>query len=116
MAGERDGSVSPVGQINNLASKTGNVGVVMAKFSVILLAAGRSSRFGDKEKKPFANLDGRAVWLRSAELFITRTDVCQTMVVISPEDVEAFRRKFAPNLAFMNVQMVEGGNERFDSV
>src|SRR5437762_1644073 len=88
----------------------------MAKFAIILPAAGQSSRFRDKEKKPFANLDGRAVWLRSAELFITRTDVCQTMVVISPEDVETFRRKFAPNLAFMNVQMVEGGKERFDSV
>jgi len=36
----------------------------MASFAVILPAAGRSSRFRDKEKKPFVNLDGRAVWLR----------------------------------------------------
>src|SRR6266542_2510190 len=48
---------------------------VMASFAVVLPAAGRSSRFRDKEKKPFANLDGRAVWLRTAELFITRSDV-----------------------------------------
>ena len=41
----------------------------MAKFAVILPAAGKSNRFRDKEKKPFANMDGRAVWLRSAELF-----------------------------------------------
>ena len=33
----------------------------MAQFSVILPAAGQSSRFKDKEKKPFATLDGRAV-------------------------------------------------------
>jgi 2-C-methyl-D-erythritol 4-phosphate cytidylyltransferase len=88
----------------------------MAKFSVILLAAGRSSRFIDNEKKPFASLDGRAVWLRSAEVFVAREDVCQVLVVVAPDDVETFRRKYAPNLAFMNVQMVEGGRERFDSV
>ncbi len=88
----------------------------MAKFSVILPAAGKSSRFKDKEKKPFANLDGRAVWLRSAELFVTRNDVCQCLVVIAPEDQEFFRRRYGANLAFMNVQIVDGGKERFDSV
>ena len=88
----------------------------MAKFAVILPAAGRSSRFKDKEKKPFANLDGRAVWLRSTELFINRAEVCQFLIVISKEDQETFRRRFGANLTFMNVQIVEGGAERFDSV
>jgi 2-C-methyl-D-erythritol 4-phosphate cytidylyltransferase len=88
----------------------------MAKFSVILPAAGKSSRFRDKEKKPFATLDGRAVWLRSAELFITRQDVVQCQVVVAKEDQEFFRRRYGANLAFMNVQIVEGGAERFDSV
>lgn len=88
----------------------------MARFAVILPAAGQSSRFRDKEKKVFANLDGRAVWLRSAELFITRADVCQCIIVIAPEDDELFKRRYAPNLAFMNIQMVHGGRERFDSV
>src|SRR5579864_8072886 len=88
----------------------------MPKFAVILPAAGKSSRFRDKEKKPFANLDGRAVWLRSAELFITRSDVCQCLLVISKDDDELVRRRYGANLAFMNVQLVEGGSERFESV
>jgi 2-C-methyl-D-erythritol 4-phosphate cytidylyltransferase len=88
----------------------------MAQFAVILPAAGRSSRFRDKEKKPFAQLDGRAVWLRTAELFVTRNDVCQCLVVVAKEDQEVFQRRYAANLAFMNVQMVDGGNERFDSI
>jgi 2-C-methyl-D-erythritol 4-phosphate cytidylyltransferase len=88
----------------------------MAKFSVILPAAGRSSRFKDREKKPFTNLDGRAVWLRSAELFITRDDVCQCLIVVAPDDEELFRRRYTANLAFMNVKIVAGGAERFDSV
>ncbi len=88
----------------------------MPKFAVILPAAGKSSRFGGKEKKPYAHLDGRAVWLRSAELFVTRDDVCQTLLVIAPEDQEMFERKFRANIVFMNVQVVLGGAERFESV
>jgi 2-C-methyl-D-erythritol 4-phosphate cytidylyltransferase len=88
----------------------------MARFAVILPAAGQSSRFRDKEKKVFANLDGRAVWLRSAELFVTRDDVCQCLIVIAPEDIETFKRRYAANLAFLNIQIVEGGKHRFDSV
>lgn len=88
----------------------------MPKYSVILPAAGKSSRFKDREKKPFVNLDGRAVWLRTAELFITRSDVCQCLVVVAPEDEELFRRRYTANIAFMNVKIVLGGKERFDSV
>lgn len=88
----------------------------MPAFSVIFPAAGMSSRFQGKEKKPFVNLDGRAVWLRSVELFVTRPDVAQCIMVISPEDQEMFRRRFGANLAFMNVQIASGGSERFESV
>lgn len=88
----------------------------MPSFGVIMPAAGQSSRFKDKEKKPFTNLDGRAVWLRSAELFVTRQDVTQTIIVIAPEDQEMFRRRYTANLAFMNVQIANGGKERFESV
>ncbi|HXG10942.1 MAG TPA: 2-C-methyl-D-erythritol 4-phosphate cytidylyltransferase [Gemmataceae bacterium] len=88
----------------------------MAKFAVILPAAGQSSRFRDKEKKPFVNLDGRAVWLRAAELFVARNDVCQCILVVAKADQELLRRRYGPNLAFMNIQIAEGGAERFDSV
>lgn len=88
----------------------------MSSFAVIFPAAGKSSRFRDKEKKPFTNLDGRAVWLRSVELFINRSDVAQCIIVISPDDQDMFRRRFGANLAFMNVQIANGGAERFESV
>lgn len=89
----------------------------MAKFAVILPAAGKSTRFNmQKRKKTFVELKGRAVWLRAAELFVNRDDVVQTLVVVSPEDLEWFKEKFAPNLAFMNVDIVTGGAERADSV
>jgi 2-C-methyl-D-erythritol 4-phosphate cytidylyltransferase len=88
----------------------------MSKFAVILPAAGRSTRFRDREKKPFANLDGRPVWLRSAELFVTRSEVCQCIIVLAKDDQEVFRRRSGAHLAFMNIQIAEGGSERFESV
>jgi 2-C-methyl-D-erythritol 4-phosphate cytidylyltransferase len=89
----------------------------MSRFAVILPAAGKSTRFNlQKRKKAFVDLKGRAVWLRAAELFVNRDDVIQTLVVVSPDDLEWFKEKFAPNLAFMNVEIVTGGVERADSV
>lgn len=89
----------------------------MAKFSVILPAAGKSRRFKDQHyKKPFALLDGRAVWLHSAEKFLNRDDVIQLILIIAPEDRETFEIKFAANVAILGVDVVEGGVERTDSV
>jgi len=89
----------------------------MGQFAVILPAAGRSTRFGDsKQKKIFAELEGRAVWLRAVEPFINRDDVAQTIVVIAPEDRELFERRFRPSVAFMNIRVIDGGAERSDSV
>lgn len=91
----------------------------MSKFAVIIAAAGRSSRFGSgspREKKVFRELQGRPVWLRSVEAFDDRSDVAQTIVVVSPADVEWFKEKYAPNLGFRDLDIVEGGEERADSV
>jgi 2-C-methyl-D-erythritol 4-phosphate cytidylyltransferase len=89
----------------------------MARFGVILVAAGQSSRFRDANyKKPFAPLAGRPVWLHSAEKFTDRDDVKQVVVVVAPEDREAFLEKFGASLAFMGITLAEGGAERADSV
>ena len=89
----------------------------MGQFAVILPAAGRSTRFGDaKQKKIYAELDGRAVWLRAVEPFVNRDDVAQTIVVIAPEDRELFERRFRASVAFLNIRVIDGGAERSDSV
>lgn len=89
----------------------------MSKFAVILPAAGKSQRFHDKHyKKPFAMMANRPVWLVAAERFLNRSDVAQTILVISPEDRETFQRKFGGNIAILGVEVVDGGAERADSV
>ena len=86
------------------------------KFAVILPAAGRSTRFGGGQKKPFTLLDGRPVWLRAAEMFADRPDVSQLIVVVSADDEAMFRDRFAGHLHFMEGRIAVGGAERFDSI
>jgi 2-C-methyl-D-erythritol 4-phosphate cytidylyltransferase len=86
------------------------------RIAVIIPAAGQSSRFGGQEKKPFASLNGRPVWLRATELFWTRDNVSKVYLVISPGDREEFRDRFGHLIAFANAEVVDGGAERFDSV
>lgn len=88
----------------------------MPKFAVIVAAAGKSERFGASEKKTFAKIDGRPVFLRSIELFINREDIIQTILAIAPEDMEMMNSKYGANLGFMGVKLVEGGEARVDTV
>ena len=87
------------------------------RFAVILPAAGKSSRFGDpKQKKIYAELDGRAVWLRAVEPFVNRDDVAQIIMAIAAEDREMFDRRYQASVAFMNIKVIDGGAERSDTV
>ena len=84
--------------------------------AAIICAAGASRRFGGKRKKPFVDVAGRAVFLRSVELFANRDDVKQILLAIAPEDEELVSVKWGPNLKFYNVKVCFGGVERFDTV
>jgi 2-C-methyl-D-erythritol 4-phosphate cytidylyltransferase len=85
--------------------------------AVVIVAAGQSQRFGNPLiKKPFASIQGKAVWLYSAEFFLRRDDVKQVVVVIAAEDHEAFMSQYAANLAVWGIDVVRGGATRGDSV
>lgn len=89
----------------------------MGQFAVIVPAAGKSSRFGDrKQKKVYTELEGRAVWLRAVEPFINRDDVAQIILAIAPEDRELFERRYRASVVFMNIKVVDGGAERSDTI
>lgn len=88
----------------------------MAKMSVIVLAAGSGQRFGGKENKVLAKLDGQPLFLRALQLFVNRDDVCQTILVVSPREIDQFKEQFGPNIGFMGAEIAEGGAERHESV
>ena len=88
----------------------------MAKFAVIIPAAGKGERFGGKEKKTFAKLSGKPLFLQTIQLFINRPDVCQTILAVAPEDMDTMKTRYAANLGFMGVKLVKGGERRCDTV
>ena len=89
----------------------------MSKFAVILAAAGRSERFGNRfSKKVFTLLANRPMWMHSAEVFSRRDDVGQIILVVAQEDREQFADKFATSAAMLGIQIITGGAERADSV
>ncbi|MDO5580496.1 MAG: IspD/TarI family cytidylyltransferase [Planctomycetia bacterium] len=97
----------------------------MEKFAVIIVAAGKSQRFlkGNTgldhsflQKKPFALLKGRAVWLHSVQKFSNRREVKQIILVAAPDDKKGIEQKYAADLSFLGIDLVEGGSERFQSV
>lgn len=89
----------------------------MPKFAVIIAAAGQSRRFGNSNgKKTFVSLQGKPVWLHSAQKFAGRPDVKQTIIVVSPEDEAEFRRDNELVLKQLGATVTAGGSERMDSV
>ena len=83
---------------------------------VIICAAGASTRFGGKRKKPFVDVGGRGAFLYSLEVFSGIDDVKQILLAISPEDEEIVKVKWGANLQFFNVKICFGGKERFETV
>jgi 2-C-methyl-D-erythritol 4-phosphate cytidylyltransferase len=88
----------------------------MKTVAVIICAAGDSSRFGGKKKKPFVDVAGRAAFLRSIEFFAERDDVKQVILAISPDDEELLKIKWGANLSFNGVKICHGGAQRFETV
>jgi len=88
----------------------------MAKISVIVVAAGKGTRFGGSEKKCLAKVDGQPMFLRSLQLFVNREDVGETVLVVSPADEGVIKEKYGANLGFLGVKMAIGGAQRCDSV
>lgn len=89
----------------------------MSRFAVIIPAAGDSSRFkGFRQKKPFVELKGRAIWLRTVEHFVNRDDVSEVVLVLAAADMEEFKERFRSELSFRNLTVTHGGASRSESV
>lgn len=92
----------------------------MKAFSVILPAAGESRRFRGQgnEKKPFALLAGKPVWVQTVLRFTARPDVGEIILLHAPGDRDFFKRELNAQFGSFKIPIrpVEGGKERVDSV
>jgi len=77
------------------------------RVSVIIPAAGSSRRYG--VDKLGQDLGGRALLLRTVELFTKRDEVRSIVVAGPPDDLDGFRDRFGAQLGFHGVQIVAGG-------
>jgi len=89
---------------------------VARSVAAIICAAGPGSRFGGKRKKQFVDVVGRAVFIRSIELFANRDDTKQILLGISEEDEEIVSVKWGANLKFFGIKTFFGGVERFETI
>jgi len=89
---------------------------VSKSVAAIICAAGPGSRFGGKRKKQFVDVVGRAVFIRSIELFANRDDTKQILLGISEEDEEIVSVKWGANLKFFGIKTFFGGAERVDTI
>jgi len=89
---------------------------VYGNIAAIICAAGPGTRFGGKRKKQFTDVGGRAIFLRSVELFANRDDVKQVLLGISEEDEEIVKIKWGPNLSFFGVKLFFGGADRSETI
>ncbi|MDP7029985.1 MAG: 2-C-methyl-D-erythritol 4-phosphate cytidylyltransferase [Phycisphaerales bacterium] len=83
--------------------------------SVILPAAGASTRFGGD--KLARDLGGRPLLVRTVEALSRRAEVRQIIVAGPPDSFETFAARFGPVLGFHGAELVQGGREdRWQSV
>lgn len=80
--------------------------------AVIVVAAGRGRRFGGGDNKVLLPLDGRPVWLHSAQRLAQLPAVGRVVIVARPED----RPQIEPHADRLGAVVVDGGHERYDSV
>ena len=78
----------------------------------IVVAAGKGRRFGGGDNKVLYPLDGRPIWSHAVEALRASGQIGEIVVVIRPED----RDGFAPLAGRCGVRLVDGGQERYDSV
>jgi 2-C-methyl-D-erythritol 4-phosphate cytidylyltransferase len=85
------------------------------RICVVIPAAGSSRRYG--MDKLGQDLGGRALLLRTVELFTKRDEVRSIIVAGPPDDLDDFRDRFGAQLGFHGVRIVPGGRvERWETV
>lgn len=86
------------------------------RLAAIIAAAGQSKRFGgpNKLEQP---LGGRAVLLRSVEMFANRNEVSAILVAVDPDRMDEIKDRFGDALGMRGAKLVAGGKkDRWETV
>lgn len=90
----------------------------MANVSVIIAAAGLGLRMGGPVKKPYLELEGKPIFLRSIEKFVGLEGVAELVLVVSGAELDYVKTQWGS--MFSNyvtpIRVVQGGTRRQDSI
>lgn len=88
------------------------------KVALLLLAAGRGTRFGGEVPKAFLSLGGKSLLLRSAERLRHLCPIGQgeLIVLVSKQDRATHLQPLAASLAALGAHLVDGGDTRQQSM
>jgi 2-C-methyl-D-erythritol 4-phosphate cytidylyltransferase/2-C-methyl-D-erythritol 2,4-cyclodiphosphate synthase len=85
----------------------------LISIAVILLAAGRGSRFGDQKPKQYTNIGSEPVIRKTAKVFLSHKQISSIIVVIHPKD-RFLCEKALSNIS-THISLIEGGKTRQES-
>jgi 2-C-methyl-D-erythritol 4-phosphate cytidylyltransferase len=88
----------------------------MPDVAVIIPAAGSGTRFAAGQNKIFQPIAGKPMVLRTLQRFAGRQDVCQLVLVISPQDRPTVLERFGEDIHLLGAELVDGGPTRAHSV
>lgn len=88
----------------------------MNKTAAILLAAGKSERFGNEIPKPFLLLGGKAIYQYSLDVFEAHPQIDEIVFVVPQEMLLIEKEKLKKEKARKTIHLVAGGETRFESV
>lgn len=80
--------------------------------SLVITAAGNSTRFG--QNKMLLEMDGKPIIVRTVEQFVKCDQIDEIIVATRQQDIQAYQELFKQHA--LDVKVVEGGNERIESV
>ena len=86
------------------------------RLAVIFPAAGKSTRFGERDKLS-EDMGGRPLLMRTADLFVKRDEFSFGVVAAPPDQFDQFRFRYGDGLALLGIKCVKGGTiDRWETV
>ncbi|NIA06408.1 MAG: 2-C-methyl-D-erythritol 4-phosphate cytidylyltransferase [Actinobacteria bacterium] len=88
----------------------------MAKICLIIAGAGRSSRFAGVIGKIYVPIGPKPVFLWTLDCFRDFGEITQRLLIVRAEELDDVAKQWGAELKKRKVQLVGGGQRRFDSV
>ena len=88
----------------------------MANISLIVVGAGRSSRYGGATGKTYVRIGDKPIFLWALDAFEGFAEINQKLLLVAGDDMPTVRKEWGDELEKRSVKLLAGGERRFDTV